>query len=78
MDFVAMLVARWHALERREVMVILVFVVLLAAVTAGIVRSGGYCPGNRGFGPDWACSQPGDGEAVCIKKPPPSPRAGGG
>jgi len=25
---------------------------------------------NKGFGPEWDCTYPGQGDPVCIKKPP--------
>jgi hypothetical protein len=74
MNFLDMLVARWHALERRDVMAILLLAVFLAAAAASYV---GFT-GNGGFGPDWDCTNPGEGDAVCVKKPASSIPAGGG
>jgi hypothetical protein len=68
MDFADMLVTRWFVLRHRDVLVIVVSAATLAIATVELVKA----PPYFGFGPDWECSYPGDGEAVCVKKHAPS------
>jgi len=70
MGFVDMLIAKWHALRRGDVVAIFLlaaFLIILAIVSVGFPVFG-----SRGFGPDWECSNPGKGDPVCVKKPAPS------
>jgi hypothetical protein len=79
MKYVKTLVARWHALERHDVLAILLMAAFVVAILAG---SAWLAPikwaGNGGFGPDWECTYPGRDGPVCIKKLRPSAPAGGG
>ena len=78
MDFVDLLVARWHALSRGTVMSVLVLAAFLVALFFAYARFSTPGPaGNWGFGPDWECSHPGKGDPVCVKRPAPAPPGGG-
>jgi hypothetical protein len=77
MDFVNRLIARWHAFRRVDVVAFLLLAVLVAAVLAVYVRFP-FGVGNWGFGPDWECISPGQGDPVCTKKPMPATPDGRG
>jgi hypothetical protein len=70
MGFVDMLIARWHALQRGDVVIFLVAAFL---IVAAVVFFEFHVFENWGFGPDWECTNPGYGGPVCVKKPAPSP-----
>jgi hypothetical protein len=74
MGFVNMLIARWHALRRGDVVAIFLLAAFMGLlVIAAVVKLPGFTrTGNLGFGPDWECVYPGKGEPVCVKKPAPS------
>jgi hypothetical protein len=74
MGFADMLVTRWFVLRRGDVLAILVSAAILVIVAIALAKAPPYFgrTGNFGFGPDWGCSYPGDGEPVCVKKPAPS------
>ncbi len=79
-DSLDRLIARWHALARGEVKAILLLAAILAVLAVAYLRFPmfswlGY---DVGLGPDWDCSHPGKGEAVCVKKPAPTAPPGGG
>ncbi len=79
MKYVSMLVGRWHALGRRDVLATLLMVAFVAAILAGLVwLSPASKVGNGGFGPDWDCTYPGKGDPVCVKKPLPAASGGKG
>ena len=73
-DFTGMFVTRWFVLRRGDVLVILVSAAILVIVAIALGKAPPYFgrTGNFGFGPDWGCSYPGDGEPICVKKPAPS------
>ena len=71
MGFADMLIARWHALRRGDVAAIFLLAAFL--IVAAVVSVEFLVFENRGFGPDWECSNPGYGGSVCVKKPTPSP-----
>jgi hypothetical protein len=78
MDFVDLLVARWHAVSRGTVMSVLLLAAFLVALFFAYARFPTLGPaGNQGLGPDWECSHPGKGDPVCVKKPAPPARPGG-
>jgi len=75
--FVDMLIARWHALRRGDVVIFLVAAFLIVAVVAVeflfFENQGLFLVFQKqGFGPDWECSNPGYGGPICVKKPAPS------
>jgi len=70
MGFVNMLIARWHALGRGDVVAIFLLAAFL--IVAAVVFVEFPILGNLGFGPEWECNYPGKGEPVCVKKPAPS------
>jgi hypothetical protein len=73
MGFVGMLIARWHALRRGDVVAIfLVAAIFVIAVVAFVEFPVFDWTGTRRSGPDWECSNPGYGGPVCVKKPAPS------
>jgi hypothetical protein len=76
MDFLKTLIARWHALGRRDVAAILLLTVFLAVAAAAAAYVG--FPARGGLGPDWDCTYPGKGDPVCVKKPSPSAPAARG
>ena len=60
------------ALTRGDIAAI-AFVIGLAIVLillSPIYPGAGRLRANWGFGPDWDCTYPAQGEPVCIKKPP--------
>jgi hypothetical protein len=74
MGFVNMLIARWHALGRGDVVAISLLAAFLVVAAVAFVQfpilgNLGFGPG---FGPDWECAHPGKGEPVCVKKPAPT------
>ena len=73
MGFVDMLIARWRALRRGDVVAIFLLAAILVVLAVAFVEFPIFGrTGNWGFGPDWECSYPGKGETVCVKKPTPS------
>ena len=63
---------RGPPLLRGDLAAIVLGLVLLglgAFVIVGRASSGKRM--NFGFGPGWDCAHPGDGDPVCVKKPPP-------
>ena len=73
MGFVDMLIARWRALRRGDVVAIFLLAAILVISVVAFVEFPIFGrAGNWGFGPDWECSYPGKGEPVCVKKPTPS------
>jgi hypothetical protein len=71
MGFVDMLIAKWHAVRCGDVVAIFLLAAFLIVASIGSVAFPVF--ENRGFGPDWECSNPGKGDPVCVKKPAPSP-----
>ena len=61
MGFVDMLIARWHALRRGDVVAIFLLAAFMGLlVIAAVVKLPGFTrTGNLGFGPDWEMQQPG-------------------
>jgi hypothetical protein len=59
-------------LKRKDIAAILFAVAIVGGlfVVYVAVPSLGWSNSNRGFGPGWECTNPGDGESICIKKPP--------
>jgi hypothetical protein len=58
----------WQLLTRKDVLGIVAAVALLAVVFLAYVNYPGYGqPANWGFGPDWQCTNPGEGP-VCVKR----------
>ncbi len=58
----------WRTTNRREVLAIIALIVILAAAAFFFIN---YPGGTRAtsFGPEWACTYPGRGDPVCVKKP---------
>lgn len=62
----------WPPPRRGEIASIVVIAVIIAAVCFIWVKYPrmSWMVGTAGFGPDWDCTRPGQGDPVCIKKPP--------
>jgi hypothetical protein len=59
----------WRLLQRRDFVAILLAIAVLGVVFFGYVKaSSSDRKSNWGFGPEWTCTNPGDGERVCVKK----------
>jgi hypothetical protein len=58
-----------RSLGSRDIAAILIVVVLAAAGLAVMGRFD-WISLNWGFGPDWTCTHPGQGEPICIKEAP--------
>jgi len=61
----------WYLLKRKDIAAILLVVGIVAALFVVYVAIPNieWSNSNRGFGPDWECTNPGYGK-VCIKKSP--------
>ncbi len=65
----------WPYLSRQDVVGILtaavIFGVLLGAylIVPGLMSPNSGLKTNAGFGPEWECSNPGNGGPVCVKHP---------
>ena len=67
---VALIAANWR-LYRLEILPTVAFgIVGVCLFLVWLALSGPLRGVNRGFGPDWNCSDPGKGALVCIKNPP--------
>jgi hypothetical protein len=61
----------WRLLTRRDVLGILAAVAILAVLAFAYVAFPISGAGSHwGFGPDWDCTHPGEGDPICIKKMP--------
>jgi len=60
----------WYLLKRKDIAAILFAVVIVGGlfVVYVAVPSLGWSNSNRGFDPSWECTNPGDGDSVCIKR----------
>jgi hypothetical protein len=59
----------WPYLTRADIGGILFAIVLLGVVLLGLVFGPQItAKTNYGHGPDWNCSFPGKGDAVCVKR----------
>jgi len=65
----------WNIRKGDAAAVVLAAVILSALLFAAVKSPGGWPLFNGGFGPDWDCSNPGEGGVVCIKKAPAVPTA---
>ena len=54
---------RFHARELAAIVVVAAVVAVFLALTFLPYRSP-----NFGFGPEWDCTSPGQGESVCVKR----------
>jgi hypothetical protein len=63
--------ARWPIvlLTRREIVAIALTVALLVGLFSAQLYLGSRKIKGSGLGPEWDCSNPGMGDAVCIKLP---------
>jgi hypothetical protein len=63
----------WPRPERREVVAGAAIIAILAATAIALLRL--PYPGmlGWGFGPEWSCSHPGQGDPVCVREPPAKP-----
>ncbi|MFL6804381.1 MAG: hypothetical protein ACJ8FM_10370 [Xanthobacteraceae bacterium] len=62
----------WRVSIRGEIAAILLVAALLGAILLASIEFPNfswYSMTNRGFGPGWECTNPGVGEAICIKNP---------
>ena len=60
---------------RREITAAVAVIGLVAILVAAMIwYPETLNPGND-FGPEWSCSQAGQGDPVCIKRPPPQDKA---
>jgi len=59
----------WLMSSRREAFAALVLIALVGALAFAFIK---YPVGSReaGFGPEWDCKYVGQGDPVCIKRPP--------
>jgi hypothetical protein len=65
----------WRLWTWRDYTGLLVVIVLVLGVLLVYVELPGFLSFNlvgtkANFGPDWACTYPGKGDPVCLKKPP--------
>jgi hypothetical protein len=62
----------WYLLTRRDIAAILLLFGIVGALffVYVAVPNVGWSNSNRGFGPNWECTNPGYGQSVCIKKLP--------
>jgi len=67
---IKLLITNLYLMTRKDIAAIL----LLIAVAGGLLFVHVVAPklgsSNSGFGPNWECTNPGEGESVCIKKLP--------
>jgi len=67
---IKLLITNLYLMTRKDIAAIL----LLVAVAGGWLFVHVAAPklslSNSGFGPNWECTNPGEGESVCIKKLP--------
>ncbi len=59
----------WYLLTRKDIAAILLMVVIAGGLLFIYVVVPGLFNPNQNFGPGWECTNPGQGESVCIKKP---------
>jgi hypothetical protein len=67
-----------NTFRSNDLKAIVLVAMLVAAVAFAWIKFGssaGTVTNNNGFGPGWNCVNPGEGDAVCIKKVKPVQRA---
>jgi hypothetical protein len=65
-----------HTFRSKDVKAIVLAIALLTVLAIAWIKfgsSGGTA--NNGFGTDWNCVNPGEGDAVCVKKVKPDHEA---
>jgi hypothetical protein len=62
----------WPLPTRGEIAAVLVILAIGGALIFAFIKYP-YGAANRGFGPEWDCTQPGSGDPVCLKRAPATP-----
>jgi hypothetical protein len=60
----------WRLLTRRDIAAIVLAIAVVGAILIIQAQFPNLFRSNRGFGPDWQCTNPGKGEPICVKKQP--------
>ena len=69
-QMIRLLIANCSLLTRRDIAAILFVVAIVGGLLFVHVVVPNLGRSNQGFGPDWDCTNPGEGNSICIKKPP--------